>query len=168
RRDATDNRELVRDVLRMDHLEQIVESQHRTDDQLPPRIEEPVDRLQTVPCPRLDALAEGVVDADGDVDVFWFVLGHAFFERLLVGGDDGEVLGRDTVALGRVAVPPEGDTGLALFRGRQHQTPADMFGHGFLEDAAIDDLHRVTAIHSRYPPLTAPARAAAAALAAAA
>ena len=49
----------------------------RGDDQRAAWLQQPIDRLQAVPCPGLDALAQRVVHGDGDIDFLGFVLRHS-------------------------------------------------------------------------------------------
>ena len=103
---------------------------------------EPVDGLQAVPRPRLHALRQRVVEHDRHVDVLGLVAGHVLLELFLGVGDDGEVLGRDAVALRAVAVAPEGDAPPAGLARRQHDAARDAGGEVLLEDAAVHDLDR--------------------------
>ena len=101
---------------------------------------QPVDGLQPVPGPGLDALGEGVVDADGDVDLLGLVAGHVLLELFLRVGDDGEVLGRDAVALRAVAVAAEGDAppaGLAYSDPSRLETARVVLTAGFVLAACL-------------------------------
>jgi hypothetical protein len=62
------------------------------------------------------------------------------FELDFVSRHDGEVLGWNAVAFGRVAIAGEGGAHLALAAGRQDDAARDAVGERLLEDAAIDDL----------------------------
>ena len=71
-------------------------------------------RLQAVPCPRLRALAERVVEDHGQVHLLGFILRHSGFERLLVIGDDGETLGWNPVALWSISITSKGNAHACL------------------------------------------------------
>ncbi len=102
--------------------------------------QEPVDGLEAVPGPGLDALAQGVVHADGNVELLGLVAGHVLLELFLGVRHDGEVLGGDPVSLGAVSVAAEGDPPLASLAGREDDAPGDAGRQVLLEDAPIDDL----------------------------
>src|SRR6267142_1305800 len=95
---------------------------------------------QLVPCPRLDALRQGVVHDDRDVDVLGLVTRHVLLELLIGVGDDREVLRGNAVTLGAVSVPAERDAPPARLARREHDPARDTRGEVLLEDAAIDDL----------------------------
>src|SRR5207237_9317381 len=99
-----------------------------------------VHRLQSVPRPGFNALKERVIHRDSDVNFLRLVLGHALLERLLVGADDGEVLRRNPVTLRAIAVPTEGDSGLAFLMRRQDNGPTDPASQSFLVDASVNNL----------------------------
>src|SRR4029077_14422019 len=94
------------------------------------------------PGPGLDALGEGVVDADGDVDLLGLVARHVLLELFLGVGDDREILGGNAVALGAVTVAAERYAHSAGLAGRQHDAAADARREVLLEDTAVDDLTR--------------------------
>src|SRR6266849_1243464 len=110
--------------------------------------------LQPVPCPGFHPFAERVVHGDGDVNFLGLVLCHSLFEHNVVGGDDRKALGGNPVALGAVAVTPEGDPRLPLVVRRQNDGTADVFGEGFLEDTPVDDFHCKKSAHSELLPAT--------------
>jgi hypothetical protein len=56
--------------------------------------------------PRLDALRQGVVHDDRDVDVLGLVTRHVLLELLIGVGDDREVLRGNAVTLGAVSYRP--------------------------------------------------------------
>ena len=124
----------------MDVLEEVGRALERRHEQGAARDGQAVDRLQPVPGPRLDALGQGVVDADRDVDLLGLVAGHVLLELFLRVRDDGEVLGGDAVALGAVAVAAEGDAPPPGLAGGEDDAAADARGEVLLEDAAVDDL----------------------------
>ena len=68
------------------------------------------------------------------------VAGHVLLELFLGVRDDREVLGRDAVALGAVAVAAERDAPPAGLAGREHDPAADPRGEVLLEDAPVDHL----------------------------
>src|SRR5262249_35979591 len=102
--------------------------------------EQPVERLQSIPGPGLDALGKRVVHADGDVHVLRLVPGHVLLELFLRIGNDGEVFGRDSVALRAVAVTAEGDAPPPGLSGAEHDAARDPRRQVLLEDSAIYDL----------------------------
>src|SRR5713101_7946506 len=137
---GAEERQLVGRVLLMDVLQQAVEALDRRHQQRAVRHREPVDRLQPVPRPRLDAFRERVVHGDRDVDVLGLVARHVLLELFLGVGDDREVLRGDAVSLRTVAVPAERDAPSARLARRQHDPARDARGQVLLEDTAIDDL----------------------------
>src|SRR5439155_6324259 len=132
-------------------LDDGLRARHRRHDQRAVRLQEPVDRLQPVPRPRLHAFAQRIVDGDANVGFLGLVLGHPFLQSLVVGSDDGEVLGGNAVALGAVTVAAEGDAGLAIVLGGQYDPAADVLGQVLLKDPTVHDLYCEEAAHS-YPP----------------
>ena len=145
-----DGGEVVGLPLAVDELDQLVGRLGRGDQQGAARGQQLVDRLQSVPGPGLDTLAQRVVDGDGDVVVVGFVPGKMLLQFLFAVGDHGELLGRDAVAFGRIAVTPEGDADLPILLGGEDDAAADVLGQGFLKNAAVDDLHG-TGAHSHAP-----------------
>src|SRR5882724_6906555 len=137
---GAEERQLVGRVLFMDVLQQAVEALERRHQQRTVRHGEPVDRLQPVPRPRLDAFRERVVDGDRDVDVLGLVARHVLLELFLGVGDDREVLRGNAVSLRAVAVPAERDAPSARLARRQNDPACDARGKVLLEDTAIDDL----------------------------
>src|SRR5439155_6044831 len=137
---GAEKRQLVGRVLLVDVLQQAVEALERRHQQRAVRHREPVDRLQPVPCPRLDALRQRVVDRDRDVDVLGLVARHVLLELFLGVGDDREVLRGDAVTLGAVPVSAERDAPPARLARRQHDTARDARGEVLLEDTAVNDL----------------------------
>src|SRR6266542_2416427 len=87
------------------------------------------------------------VDITIAADLLRLVLRHPLLERQVVGGDDGEALRRDAVALRAVAVTPEGDPRLPLPVRREHDGPAQVLRERLLEDAPVDDLHCIQPAH---------------------
>src|SRR5713101_4783983 len=134
--------QVVRRVLLVNVLEQRRRCLERGHEDGAVRDRQPIDGLKPVPGPGLDALAEGVVDADGDVDFLGLVARHVLLELLLGVGDDRKVFGGDAVALGAVAVAAERYAPSARLAGRQHDAAADARREVLLEDAAVDDLTR--------------------------
>src|SRR5712692_6074065 len=135
-----DQGQVVGRFLLVDVLEQIRRALERGHEERAIGDGQPVDRLEYVPRPGLDALGQRVVHADGDVDFLGLVAGHVLLELFLRIRHDGEVLGRDAVALGAVPVAAEGDAPPPGLAGREHDAAADAGGEVLLEDAAIDDL----------------------------
>jgi hypothetical protein len=111
---------------------------------------QPVDRLEAIPGPGLDALGQGVIEADRDVDFLGLVACHVLLELFLTVGDDGEVLGRDAVPLRTIAVAAEGDAPPPRLARRQHDASADAGRQVLLEDPAVDHLTREMR-HCRLP-----------------
>src|SRR5262245_7141417 len=107
---------------------------------MPARRQELVDRLEPVPGPGFDALAERVVDTDGDLELLGLVASHVLLELLLGVRHDREILGRNAVSLRAVAVAPEGDAPAASLPGREDDPPGDPGGQVLLEDAPVDHL----------------------------
>ena len=112
----------------MAHRDQNLGLLARRDDQRATRFQETVDRLQSVPGPRLHTLAQRVVHGDRDIDLLGLVLRHPLFEGHIVRSHDGEVLGGYPVPLGAVTVTAKGDAWLALLVRRQHDPPTDVLG----------------------------------------
>src|SRR6266540_430653 len=139
---AWDDRQGPVVALLVGELEQLFRRAVRRDQQETALADQLVDRLNAVPGPRLDALAHHVVDADRHIHDRRLVLGEALLELVAIAGDDREVLGGHTVALGRVAVSREGRPNPAVLAGRDHQPAADSVRQGLLEDASVDDLYR--------------------------
>ena len=92
-------------------------------------------------------VAERVIDDDGDVHLFRLVFRHPFFERHLVGCDDGEALGGDAIALRAVAVTPKGDARLSVAVGGEDDRPADVPCQVLLKDSPIDNFYGVKTAH---------------------
>jgi hypothetical protein len=99
-------------------------------------------RLQAVPCPRLRALAERVIENYSQVDLLRLVLRHSGFQRLFVIGDDGETLGRNAVALGSVSITSKGDALFALVVRGQDYAARNVLSQGLLKDPTVDDFDR--------------------------
>ena len=122
-----------------------------SDDQGPVGLRQLVDGLQAVPCPGLDALAHGVIDVDGDVDLRWLVPGKGLFQFFRVVRNDGELFRRDAVALGRVSVATKSGAYFALFPGGEDYGAHDVAGEGLLENTPVHHLHSYCA-HMVFPP----------------
>src|SRR5262247_4263448 len=137
---GADERQLVGCVLLVDVFQEAVVALQRGHQDRAVGYRELVDRLQSVPRPRLDALGERVVHDHGDVDVLGLVTRHVLLELFLGVGDDGEVLRRDSVALRAVAVATERDAQPARLARRQNDAARDARREVFLEDATVDDL----------------------------
>ena len=137
---ARQDPEVYGGVLLVDVPKELARRSRGGHEQMAAREEEPIDRLEPVPGPRLHALAQRVIDADGDVELLWLVASHVLLELLLGVGHDREVLGRDPVSLGAVAVPSERDAPPPGLPGREHDPAGDPRGEVLLEDAPVDDL----------------------------
>src|SRR5581483_9044520 len=152
---AGEDRQLPVEGLALDPLEQVVRRAPRDDELAGPFDDRVVDRPHAVVGPGLDALAHRVVEHDRDVRLVQIELRAALGLELFlaqVGRDEGEVLAGDAVALGRVAVAPVGERGLALATGDQDDIAADLLGQVLLEDAAVVDLY---ALDHKWPPTRA-------------
>ena len=127
-------------VLLVDVPEEVVRRLERGHQQRAVGQGQPVDRLQPVPRPGLDALRERVVHADGDVHLLGLVARHVLLELFLAVRHDGEVLGGNAVALRAVTVAAEGDAPAARLARGQDDAAADAGGQVLLADAPVDVL----------------------------
>src|SRR4029077_12164406 len=135
---AFDNRQVVRCVFAVSHFNQSCRFFARGHYQCAIRFGKAIDRLQAVPSPGLDALAQGVVHGNGNVHFLRLILRHALFERNVVGGDDGESLGGYAIALRAVAISAEGNARLAFMVRRQYDRARDVSSQSFLEYSAVN------------------------------
>ena len=118
-----DDRELIRRFPAVNMLDQFVFFLVGRDYQRAAGLRDGVDGLKAVPCPGLHALAKRIVHADGDIHLLGLVLRSHGLELFFVVRDVAELLGRNPVSLGRIAVAPERDAWLSFFHGRENQGP---------------------------------------------
>ena len=106
------------------------------------RFERMMHWLQPVPCPRLRALAERVIENHGKVNLFRFVLRHSGFERLFIVGDDGKTLGGNAVPFRSISITTEGNTQFALVVRGENDVARDVFREGLLKNPPVNYLNR--------------------------
>ena len=99
-------------------------------------------RLQSVPCPRLRALAERVIENDRQVYLLRLVLRHSGFECLLVVGDDGKTLRWNPIAFRRISITAERNTQFAFVVRSQDNAARDILRESLLEDSSINYFDR--------------------------
>src|SRR5215469_2566962 len=128
--------EVVGMLLAVRHFNDFFRNLARGHDESPTGFQQTIDRLESIPGPRLYALAQSVIDGDGDVDFLWLILGHSFFQSHIVSGHDGEVFGGNAVALRAVSIAAKGNARFALFVRRQNDCTADVLGESLLINAA--------------------------------
>ena len=98
--------------------------------------------LLAVPCPRLHALTERVIENHSHVDLLRLVLRHSGFERQFVVGDDGETLGWNAIALRSISITAKGNTQFAFVVRSQNNAARYVLGQGLLKDPSVDDFDR--------------------------
>ncbi len=98
--------------------------------------------LQAVPRPRLRALAERVIENDGQIDLLRFVLRHSGFERQFVVGDDGKALRRNPITLRSISITSKGNAQFAFVVRSQNNAARYVLGQGLLKDPSVDDFNR--------------------------
>ncbi len=114
----------------------------RNYDESAPRFESAMHRLHAVPCPRLHALAERVIENYSYVDLLRLVLRHSGFERLLVVGDDSKTLGWNPIALRSISITAKGNAQFAFVVRGQDNVTRYVLGQGLLKDPSVDDFNR--------------------------
>src|SRR5215470_12847300 len=99
-----------------------------------------VNGANAMPAPRLNTLAHGIVEDDGNICLVDFKFGAAFrFELLLgqIGGYEGEIFARNAVSLRSIAVTAVGKRGLPHSARNHDDVAADLLRQIFLKDASI-------------------------------
>src|ERR687894_268920 len=118
---------------------------------VPPRL----DRLPPIPGPGLDPVAHRVVKDRDHVQLIGLVLGHVLLERYVIRSDDRELLGRNAVALRRVAVALDRRSQPVPLSGRQNHVLTQVRRQRLLEDPPVSELDalRLISYFSRSAPL---------------
>src|SRR5271157_365397 len=98
--------------------------------------------LQPRPRPRLRALTERVIEYHSQVDLFWLVLRHSGFERLLVVGDDSKTLRWNSIALRSISITTKGNAQFAFVVRSQNNVARYVLRQGLLKDPSVDDFDR--------------------------